>query len=318
MPDLALLVEGGSFFSGKRRCAVSVDDADSVKAATAKIWAALGIAEQASSGNIEIFEASWDEYVVFEEKDQLANKAKLRLASTPVSTPSFGASEEKTEEEDDYTSQSSPQVGDTIGEKYKIVKQIQGGAMGLMYEAHEHLDESVVLRKVAIKIPRNPKGAARMKQELDVLGKLQGPNILTMYTFMEQRVEPTRFLVTEFIAGKNLLEMIQDNRKVLTEKNILSAMLGVLRALKVAHNAGFVHRDVKPANVMWAKPWDSERVTDFIKLVDLVELRNLFPLSATQITTNQHTASLLGLTRTWAPSQRMASWTHETTSGRQE
>jgi hypothetical protein len=96
MPDLALLIEGGSFFSGKRKCAVSVDDADSVEAATAKIWAALGMAEQASSGNIEIFEASWDEYVVFEETDQLANKAKLRLApsSAPADSPAEPPAEE--------------------------------------------------------------------------------------------------------------------------------------------------------------------------------------------------------------------------------
>jgi hypothetical protein len=80
--SLALLVEGGSFFSGKRKCAVSVEDGDSVEVCSAKIWQALGMVDQASNGNIEIFEASWDEYVVFEERDQLVNKAKLRLASS--------------------------------------------------------------------------------------------------------------------------------------------------------------------------------------------------------------------------------------------
>ena len=81
MPKLALLVEGGSFFRGKRKCSVLVDDNDSVAVASSKIWDALDMAAQASEGNIEIFDAQWDEFVVFEERDQLANKVKLRLAS---------------------------------------------------------------------------------------------------------------------------------------------------------------------------------------------------------------------------------------------
>jgi C-terminal processing protease CtpA/Prc len=83
MPKLALLVEGGTFFSGKRRCTVSVDDGDELDALKAKVWAALALtAAQISSANIQVFDPDFEEHVNFEGKTQLKNKAKLRLALT--------------------------------------------------------------------------------------------------------------------------------------------------------------------------------------------------------------------------------------------
>jgi hypothetical protein len=156
------------------------------------------------------------------------------------------------------------QVGDALG-KYTIARRLGSGAMGVVYEAFD----SHLQRKVAIKIPQQPRSAARMKQESIVLAQLHHRNILCVFDFVEQTTTPKKYLVTELLSGKSLLKIIEKDPKKLTEKNILSVALGVLRALRKTHQEGFVHRDVKPANIMWLAAAVSECLVEFIRLVEL-------------------------------------------------
>jgi hypothetical protein len=202
MPELALLVEGGSFFSGKRRCAVSVDDADSVEAATAKIWAALGMAEQASSGNIEIFEASWDEYVVFEEKDQLANKAKLRLApaDSPAEPPAHIESPPPPPINGPVV-----RIGATLDDgRYTILESIGVGGMGEIMKA----DDSVLNRKLVLKFPLNVADAMRMEQEAKFLAMVGQQTVHAMVVYEFKREGDLAYMVGEYLDGKNMRQLL--------------------------------------------------------------------------------------------------------------
>jgi hypothetical protein len=264
MPDLALLVEGGIFFSGKRRCTVSVDDADSVEAATAKIWAALGMEKQASRGNIEIFEASWDEYVVFEDKDQLANKAKLRLAPS-------SASADSPVEPPAYTESSLPpprpingpvvRVGATLDNgRYTILESIGVGGMGEIMKAND----SLLNRKLVLKFPLTATDAIRMHQETKFLAMVgqQTSHVMAVYEF--KREGDLAYMVGEFLDGKNVRQLLDQRKPLgLEEHQIVQITIGVLEALIVIHAHNFVHRDIKPSNIMWLEAPPHVKLIDF-------------------------------------------------------
>jgi serine/threonine protein kinase len=180
---------------------------------------------------------------------------------------------QKEEEEDEKVRDHAPgdeqrlgtfEVGQQIDGCYHILRKLEHGAMGLVYEAKDNLSGG---QRVAIKAAEDEKHAARMKQECQVLADLQHANILRMYKFVQSGPSGP-YLVMEFLDGKNLGRVIEEQPDSLSESNILSAMVGVLRALQKIHKCRHVHRDIKPENIMLKNGWRSERLAEFVTLID--------------------------------------------------
>ena len=130
---------------------------------------------------------------------------------------------------------------------YEAREKIGAGGMGEVYAGFD----TELKRKVAIKIltkdfSTNDNRKIRFQQEARSASALNHPNIITIYKIGEN--EHGNFLVTEFINGKTLREILRSES--LTVPRILKITEQIAFALEAAHKAGIIHRDIKPENVM--------------------------------------------------------------------
>jgi tetratricopeptide (TPR) repeat protein len=143
--------------------------------------------------------------------------------------------------------------------KYEIESVIGRGGMGVVYRA---LDPQLG-RQVAIKMiisGGDQELLTRFIQEAKSTGRLQSPNIVTVYDFGEQEGNP--YLVMEYIEGTSLEAIIKSGAPLtLAEK--LGIVIDVCNGLSYAHEQGVIHRDMKPANIMVLKKDGTAKIVDF-------------------------------------------------------
>jgi len=137
-------------------------------------------------------------------------------------------------------------IGRTLG-RYRILEQIGGGGMGVVYRAHDARLE----RDVAVKVL--PAGALvdeaarhRFRQEALALAKLSHPNICVIHDFDTQ--DGVDFLAMELVVGQSLARKLDVGP--LPEKEVVSLGTQITAALEEAHDRGIVHRDLKPGNIL--------------------------------------------------------------------
>ena len=127
--------------------------------------------------------------------------------------------------------------------KYEIVDRIGSGGFGTVFKAWD----PVIKRPVAIKTCSLGKEfQARFLQEAELAGRLQHPNITTVYEFGMEGETP--FIVQEFLSGEDLSQVIARRDPIDTLERI-KILLGIALGLEYAHRFGVVHRDIKPANI---------------------------------------------------------------------
>jgi len=130
--------------------------------------------------------------------------------------------------------------------RYVIEAPIGEGGMGEVYRAY---DEKL-RRKVALKVLHPdlqvPDAAARLVREARAAAALTHPNTIAIFDLGE--IDGTVFLVMELVSGASLRAYVGDRSIPVRRK--LRWLVDVARGLAAAHEAGLVHRDVKPANVM--------------------------------------------------------------------
>ncbi|MCE3017544.1 MAG: protein kinase domain-containing protein [Pirellula sp.] len=147
----------------------------------------------------------------------------------------------------------------TIGE-YDILRPIGSGGMGKVFLArHTKLGREVALKVLANHRLADSRTVERFEAEMRAIGRLSHPNIVTAFDARE--VDGTAVLVTEFISGLDLGQLLQ-RTGALGVADACEITRQVAVALSYTNSQGFVHRDVKPSNVMLSN--DGE-----VKLLDL-------------------------------------------------
>ena len=151
---------------------------------------------------------------------------------------------------------------------YRVEALLGTGGMGQVYRASDtRLD-----RPVAIKFLSAGTGSAsarrRFQQEAKTASSLNHRHILTVYEADE--FEGRQYLATEFVEGGTLREWMLRTKP--TRKQILELLSGVADGLACAHEAGILHRDVKPDNILVTKSGDA-KLSDFglAKLLETTE-----------------------------------------------
>jgi len=152
----------------------------------------------------------------------------------------------------------APMIGRTISH-YKITEKLGQGGMGVVYKARDQM----LRRDVAVKVL--PEGAIadeatrkRFHQEALALGRLNHPNIETVYEFGSE--DGIDFVVTEYIPGRTLAKLIGLDQFTEPEIRRLGAQIGF--ALEEAHQQGVLHCDLKPANIL-VTPKRQMKLIDF-------------------------------------------------------
>jgi serine/threonine protein kinase len=150
-----------------------------------------------------------------------------------------------------------------VGGKYRLIEVLGEGAIGVVWRAH---DESLG-RDVAIKEIRLPAGLddeqvaalrARTLREARAAARLSHPGIVTVHEVVRDDGRP--WIVMELVRGRTLARVLKEDGP-LPPSRVAEIAAQILAALRAAHAAGVVHRDVKPSNVIL----DGDRtvLTDF-------------------------------------------------------
>lgn len=135
--------------------------------------------------------------------------------------------------------------------RYRVVDRIGTGAMGVVYSA---LDEQLQ-RKVAVKLmladfEEEPEMRERFYREAKITGQLAHRNIVTLFDLGEDQGRP--YIVMELLDGVPLVEYLGTAAASSIDAKI-DLMIQVCDGLQNAHQAGVVHRDVKPSNLFVLK-----------------------------------------------------------------
>jgi tetratricopeptide (TPR) repeat protein len=159
----------------------------------------------------------------------------------------------------DETRRSSLEPGDQLG-RYTVLSPVGRGGMGEVYAAYDPvLDRRVALKFLKARASDDPGRAQdRLLREAKTMAKLSHPNVVAVHdtgTF-DGRV----YVAMEYIDGVTLTDWLADGSR--SRPEILAVFIAAARGLGAAHDAGLVHRDFKPANVMIARN-GAVRVTDF-------------------------------------------------------
>ena len=137
--------------------------------------------------------------------------------------------------------------GAVIGGRYRIVKFLARGGMGEVYEAFDESESRSVALKFVRQIPTGQEQLeARFLREVRMARKIEHPNVCHIFDLAEHEGE--RFCVMELLRGETLTALLAREGKIPPDKALRIA--GQLcDGLQAAHQAGVLHRDLKPGNV---------------------------------------------------------------------
>ena len=166
--------------------------------------------------------------------------------------------------------------------------------MAEVYQARDlRLDRTVAIKTLRADLARDQTFQARFRREAQSAASLNNPSIVAVYDTGEDMTSgvPVPFIVMEFVDGKTVRDLLIEGHRLLPERT-LEIVSGVLRALEYSHQAGIVHRDIKPGNVMVTRNGD-------IKVMDFGIAR---AMSDSQATMTQ-TAQVIGTAQYLSPEQ---------------
>ncbi|HEV7651026.1 MAG TPA: serine/threonine-protein kinase [Actinophytocola sp.] len=161
------------------------------------------------------------------------------------------------------------QTGRLVGGRFELLARLGSGGMGTVWRARDlGLHREVAIKEVrpadAALYENNPALAAQQRErvlrESRALARLQHPNVVSIYQIIESEDSPYPWIVMELVRGTSLDARLSESALSPAE----AARIGrdVLGALRAAHAAGILHRDVKPGNVL-LRPDGSAVLTDF-------------------------------------------------------
>jgi serine/threonine-protein kinase len=132
--------------------------------------------------------------------------------------------------------------------KYEIVSELGQGGMGVVYKARDpFIGRLVALKTITPELVSDPEILKRFYREAQSAGTLQHPNIVIIYDLGE--AEGCPYIAMEYVEGESLQNLINRRARIpLAAK--LKLVQQFCEGLAHAHRHGFVHRDVKPANIL--------------------------------------------------------------------
>jgi serine/threonine-protein kinase len=149
---------------------------------------------------------------------------------------------------------------DLIADRYRLVERIAAGGMGEVWRAHDDtLDRDVAVKVLLPDSAQDVGFVERFRAEARLSSQLSHPNVGTVHDFGEH--DGQAFLVMELMNGEPLSTLINE-RAPMPQDEVTEILHQTALALQAAHDAGVVHRDVKPANIV-VDPQGYAKLTDF-------------------------------------------------------
>src|SRR5579885_368515 len=164
--------------------------------------------------------------------------------------------------------------GASLGDgRYELREPIATGGMATVYKAWDTRVERIVAVKVLRSLAKTDRRAIeRFRREAHAAARLSHPNAVTIYDFLEERGE--HYLIMEFVEGVNLKQYLAQ-KGTLAPPEAVRISSQICAVLQVAHANGFIHRDIKPQNIM-VMPDGQAKLTDFgiVRVMEAAGLTN--------------------------------------------
>ncbi len=179
-----------------------------------------------------------------------------RLAETMDVSPGAAV---PTQSEPSLSRRHDARLGQMFG-KYRVESVLGKGGMGMVYEG----EDTVLSRRVAIKflpesLTASPKAVERFITEAQVAGRLNHPNIIAIYDIGQE--DEHYYIVMELLNPSSASSFVKE-RGPLHYAEACKIALDCCSALHAAHQAGLVHRDIKPDNIL-CSPMGTTKLVDF-------------------------------------------------------
>ncbi|MEV4090842.1 Stk1 family PASTA domain-containing Ser/Thr kinase [Streptosporangium saharense] len=186
------------------------------------------------------------------------------------------------------TTLTDPLVGKLLDGRYRVESRIARGGMATVYLALDvRLDRTVAVKVMHRNLAEDPAFVRRFIGEAKSVASLSHPNVV--HVFDQGTDGGNVYLSMEYVPGRTLRDVLRERGR-LPAREALEVMIPVLAALGAAHQAGMIHRDVKPENVLLA---DDGRV----KVVDFGLAR------AIEATNQTRTGVMIGTIGYMSPEQ---------------
>ncbi|MCC7540263.1 MAG: serine/threonine protein kinase [Deltaproteobacteria bacterium] len=155
-----------------------------------------------------------------------------------------------------------PLIGAIIADRYRIEERLARGGMGAVYRA----EQMAMRRPVALKLLRSElmgeaTAQARFQREALAASRIESAHVVTLFDFGKTD-DGLFFMAMELLSGETLATRI-DREKTLAEPQAVLIGIAIAKALAAAHDAGVIHRDLKPDNVMLCGREGMVKVLDF-------------------------------------------------------
>jgi serine/threonine protein kinase len=155
--------------------------------------------------------------------------------------------------------------------RYKIVREIARGGMGIVYEAHDpNMGRRVAIKRL-ISDDSSKAHMRRFQREARAVAALPHPHVVRIFEIADD--EKGAYIVMAFVEGRSLQDRIRDEGP-LSPKDAVRLSLALAQALHFAHGHGILHRDMKPHNVLLTTDGEP-RITDF-GVAKVANLRETF------------------------------------------
>jgi serine/threonine-protein kinase len=157
-----------------------------------------------------------------------------------------------------------PEIGDVLSGKYRVVRVIGEGGMGVVYEGlHTRIEQRVAIKVLHPRMLKTGEFVQRFEREARASGRLKS-RYTTRVLDVAETDDGLPYMVMELLIGHDLeTELAQRGRLPFPEA--VEYLMQICAAMAEAHDLGIVHRDLKPANLMLCQSEEGER---FVRVLD--------------------------------------------------
>jgi serine/threonine protein kinase len=189
-----------------------------------------------------------------------------------------------------------------LAQRYRLIRQIDAGGMGSVWLAEAvHLRSHVAVKIMDRSLAATPEAAARFLHEARTAASLRSPHVVQILDYGVHEGSP--FIAMELLEGESLSARLKREGRLASWEQMELVLRHVARALGRAHDAGVIHRDLKPGNIFLVRDEEEE----LIKLLDFgIAKSTLSPLGA-PLASDTRTGEFLGSPAYASPEQLQGS-----------
>ncbi|WP_456286798.1 serine/threonine protein kinase [Microbacterium sp. JZ70] len=171
-----------------------------------------------------------------------------------------------------------PVTGEVLDGRYRLIARVGAGGMATVYRARDELLGRDVAVKLFRPMPDDPQSRQRRLAETRLLAALNHPSLVTLFdAHVDEDDHP--YLVMEYVEGPTLRDRMA--AAPLSGREVAETAAALADALAVVHDAGIVHRDVKPSNVLMRAP----KLPGITSAATLADFGIAYLLDSSRITT---------------------------------